>query len=230
VQSSFIPVVCLAGICSLAPLVFYFLWLCIVTRRERPTMVSGAWDFGLLLAGLSGFILFGGGLLLSLMQSNVRFLLRGNFEALRDAWGKEHLAWSLTVIIYLLFVAGGSFLTLQSRRRSLVVYNVEPDQFEAVLNEVFEHLGRPVERRGNLWVGGMPLCEVEPFAAGRTATLRWVSEDALLFQEVERQLREAVRTLVLPDNPTNRWFTFAVSICSAVIAFGLFLIFYSRKL
>jgi hypothetical protein len=228
VPISSISVACFAGVCSLTPLVFYFLWLCVVTRRERPTIISGPWDFALLLAGLSGFILFGGGLLLSLMQSNVRFLLRGNFEALRDAWGKEHLAWSLTVIVYLLFVAGGSFLTLQSRRRTLVIYNVEPDQFEAMLSEVFDHLGRPVERRGNLWVGGMPLCEVEPFAAGRTVMLRWVSEDLLLFQELERQLREAVRTLSTPDNPTTRWLTSAVAGCSALIAFGLFLILVLR--
>jgi hypothetical protein len=213
------------------PLALYLLWLTTVTRRERPTIVSGPWDFASLLLGLSGFICFGGGLLLSLMQSNFRFLFRGNFEALRDAWGKEQLAWVLTVVAYFLFVVGGSYLTLLGRRRNLVIYNVEPEQFEAVLAEVFDHMGRPVERRGNLWVGGMPLCEVEPFAAGRTVTLRWLSEDNLLFQEVERQLREAMRSLSLPDNPAGRWFSSATVGAGILLAFMVFLVLYLlRKL
>lgn len=228
---SFILVVCLAGVCSLTPIAFYFIWLSVITRRDRPTIISGPWDFAALLAGLSGFILFGGGLLLLLMQSNVRFFLRGNFEALRDAWVKEHLAWVITIVAYLAFVVAGSYLTLYSRRRTLVVYNVDPDQFEATLAEVFDHIGRPVERRGNLWVGGMPLCEVERFAAGRTATLRWVSEDHLLFQELDRQLREAVRTLPAGDNPTSRWLSSGVVATLSLIVFCVFLmLYYFRKL
>ena len=46
----------------------------------------------------------------------------------------------------------------------------------------------PLERRGNLWVSGVPLFELEPFAGGRTVTLRWLSDDVHLYQEVERQL------------------------------------------
>ena len=228
---SFILVACLAGVFSLTPLVFYFIWLSIVTRRSRPTIIAGTWDFVALLTGLSGFILCGGGLLLALLQSNVRFFFRGNFEALRDAWAKEHLAWVLFVLVYLFFIVGGSFLTLQSRRRSLVVYNVEPEEFEAVLTEVFEHIGRPIERRGNLWVGSVPLCEVEPFAGGRTVTLRWLSEDFILFQEVDRNLREGTRHLTIGDNPATRWMSSAVAGTTAVLVFLVFLIHYLlRKL
>ncbi|HXD88648.1 MAG TPA: hypothetical protein VN641_19315 [Urbifossiella sp.] len=224
----FNSVVCLAGVLSLAPLVLYLLWLSLVARRSRPTIVSGPWDFVGVLAGLSGFILFGGGLLLALMQSNFRFLFRGNFEALRDAWAKEHLWWVLTVIAYLGFVVGGAYLALMARRRSFVVYNVEPDHFEAALSEVFEHLGHPVERRGNLWVGGIPLCEVEPGRAGHTATLRWLADDPLLFQEVERHLREALGTLSPGDNPAARWISFALVATGSVLVFLVFLLFYIR--
>ncbi len=228
---SFILVACLVGVFSLAPLLMYFLWISLIARRSRPTILAGPWDFASLLAGLSGFILCGGGLLLALLQSNVRFFMRGNFEALRDAWVKEHLAWVVTVLLYLLFVLGGSFLTLQSRRRTLVVYNVEPDHFDATLLEVFEHLGRPVERRGNLWVSGVPLCEVDPFVGGRTVTLRWVSDDVLLFQEVDRQLREAVTTLTTGENPAARWMSSAVVGTAALLVFLVFLILYLlRKL
>lgn len=219
----------LAGVFSLAPLLLYLLWLSIIVRRHRPTVLPGHWDFAALLAGLSGFILFGGGLLLFLMQSNVRFLIRGNFEALRDAWAKEYVAWLITILLYMLFVVGGSFLTLQSRRRSLVIYNVEPEQFEAALAEVFDQLGRPVERRGNLFVGGLPLCEVDTFHAGRTVTLRWVSEDRLLFQEVERHVREAVRPLGAAENPAGRWLSTATVGASAVLVFLTIFVVYLRR-
>ena len=219
----------LAGVFSLAPLLLYLLWLSFVTRRDRPTVLTGPWDFAAVLAGLSGFILCGGGLLLFLMQSNVRFLLRGNFQALRDAWEKEYLAWVLTIILYMLFAVGGSILTLQARRRSLVVYNIVPEAFEAVITEVFDQLGRPVERRGKLFVGGMPLCEVEPFEGGRTAVLKWVSDDPLLFQEVERHLREALKTLAPAENPAARWISTAVVAIGATLAFMAFFIVYLRR-
>ncbi len=221
----------LTGVFSLAPLLLYLLWLSYITRRERPTILTGPWDFAALMVGLSGFILVGGGLLLFLMQSNVRFLIRGNFEALREAWAKEYLVWVGTILLYFLFVVGGVALTLQSRRRTLVIYNVDPAAFETTLAEVFEQIGRPVERRGNLFVGGLPLCEVDPFAGGRTVTFRWVSEDHLLFQEVERQLREAVQTLAPSENPAARWLSTTVVGLGAVLVFLSFLVLYlSRKL
>jgi hypothetical protein len=202
---SFVLVVCLAGVFCLAPLSVYLLWLALVNRRSRPTVVAGRWDFAALLLGLSGFFVYGGGLLLSLLQSNVRYWMRGNFEALRDAWGQEKVAWSLVVFAYLLLVVGGSALALLSRRRTLVVYNVEPGPFETTLAEVFEQIGRPAERRGNVWVVGVPVCELEPFAGGRTVTLRWIAADLPLFQEVERHLRAAVGGLPTSESQTARW-------------------------
>src|SRR5439155_12696819 len=156
--------------------------------------------------------------------------MRGNFEALRDAWGKEHIAWCLTIAAYLLLVIGGAVLSLASRRRTLVVYNVDPGQFEVVLAEVFEQLGRPVERRGNLWVGGVPLCEVEPFEGGRTLVLRWVADDRHLFQELERQLREAVRTLPAGYNPAARWVMTGLVASGVAIVFCLVLLVYGLSL
>src|SRR5262245_54900401 len=125
----FILVICLAGVFCLAPLALYLLWLATVTRRERPTLVSGQWDFVGLVLGLSGFVLFGGGLVLSLFQSNFRYWMRGNFESLRAAWGQEKVTWVLLALLYLIAVTGWIVLTLAARRRSLVVYNVDPAAF-----------------------------------------------------------------------------------------------------
>lgn len=224
---SFVLVVCFAGVFCLAPLSVYLLWLAMVNRRTRPTVVAGTWDFAALLLGLSGFLLYGGGLLLSLLQSNVRFWMRGNFEALRDAWGQEKVAWSLLVLAYLLLVVGGSAIALLGRRRTLVVYNVEPGPFESTLAEVFEQIGRPAERRGNLWVAGVPVCELEPFAGGRTVTLRWVADDPQLAQEVERHIRAAVGGLPSGDSQTARWLmSSAVGTAVVAIACTILLVFY----
>ena len=214
-------VVCLAAVPCFAPLAGYLLWLTVVVRRDRPTVVAGHWDFAGLLAGLSGFILFGGVLLLSLTQSNFRFLTRGNFEALGAAWEQEKTSWAFVAGGYLVLVVGGAYVTLAARRRTLVVYNVEPERFEGLLAEVFDHLGRPVERRGNQWVSGFPLCELDPFRGGKTVTLRWLADDRLLFQDVERHVRDAVRTVVTPENPAGRWLSTAAGGCVVVIVFCL---------
>lgn len=222
---SFILVLCLVGAFCLAPLAVYLLWLAQITRRDRPTIMAGTWDFGILLIGLSGFILFGGWLLLSLLQSNFRYWMRGNLEGLRAAWGQEGLTWMLLALLYVLFVAGGSLLTLLSRRRSLVIYNVELATFESTLNEVFEQLNRPVERRGNVWFSGVPLCELDRFPRGNTATLRWLSDDRLLFQDVERILRETVRSIYTEENAVTQWImvaAFGVGL-SAICCFVLFI-------
>jgi len=198
-------IVCLGGVFCLTPLAAYLYTIARITRRDHPTVVSGAWDFAGVVLGLSGFIVFGGALVLSVLQSNVRYATRGNLEAFRDAWQREGHVWIVVSVSYLVVVLGVIVLTLLSRRRSLVVYNVEPAAFEATVAEVLEQVGRPAERRGNLWSSGGPLFEVDRFVGGQTVTLRWVSDDVRLFQEVERLLREALRTVYPDDNVASRW-------------------------
>jgi hypothetical protein len=154
--------------------------------------------------------------------------MRGNFESLRAAWGQERVTWIILAALYLLVVLGWIALTLASRRRSLVVYNVDPAAFEVAVGEVFEHLNRPVERRGNLWVGGggETLFELDRFVGGRTVTLRWVSDDRLLFQEVDRLVREAVRDLDPDDNPASPWLMAAAVGAGVFVAFSVGLLVY----
>lgn len=220
---SFILVLCVAGASCLTPLALYLFWLAQITRRDRPTMFAGRWDFVGLLFGLSGFILFGGGLILSLLQSNFRYWMRGNFESFRVAWGQEKVTWILLSCLYLVLVVGWIELMLSFRRRSLVVYNIDPSAFETMLIEVFEHLNQPIDRRGNLWFGKSPLFELDRFPRGQTVTLRWIADDELLFQEVERLLREAVRSQFSEENSITRWLMAAAigAGFSAISCFGL---------
>jgi hypothetical protein len=216
---AFALVVCLAGIFSLAPLALYLLWLAVLNKKRRPTVVPGGWDFAALCGGLSGFVLFGGGLVLSLLQSNVRYIFRGNIEGLRAAWGQEQVAWLAVAGGYLFVVVGGGLLTLALRRRSLVVYNVEPGAFEAAVAEVFDHMGRAVTRKGNLWSSPEPLFELDPFPAGKSVSLRWLGADDRLFEEVARNLRPAVADLAPAVNPTARWLTSAAIGILVVVVF-----------
>jgi hypothetical protein len=220
-------VICFCGVFCLAPLSLYLLWIALVARRDRATVIAGPWDFTALVAGLSGFILFGGGVVLYLFQSNFRYWMRGNMESFRAAWGNEKYTWLLLSFAYVALVISIIALTLLARRRSLVVYNVDPDEFEATVSEVFEHLGRPVERRGNLWMSGVPLFELDRFEAGQTVTLRWVSDDRLLFQEIDRLLREALGSVRTPENPAARWLMAIAGVMGfwAVFCFGLMMFF-----
>jgi hypothetical protein len=229
VNTPFILVVCLANLFCLAPLSVYLLYLAVLARRPRPTLVSGPWDFTALAAGLSGFVLFGGGLFLHLAQSNFRYWLRGNLEAFRGAWASEKTTWLMLSLAYLLVVALVLALTLAARRMSFSVYNVAAPEFEAAIGDVLDQLNRPVERRGNVWSAPTgPLFQVDHFDGGRAVTLRWLSDDRPLFLDVERLTREAVRTAVADENPAGPWLmAFAGGAASwAAGSFGLLVVYF----
>lgn len=195
----------LGSVVCLTPFVIYLFRICSLVRRHHPVILSGVWDFAGLLAGLSGFLLFGGALFLSIFHSDVRFAARGNFKMLQDSWEHERIGWVLTVFVYLLLVVAAMAWGFWQRRRSLVMYNVEPVVLEHTIEELFEQLGRKVERHGNSWFSGDPLFRIDSSDASQTATLRWLSEDLLLFQEVERHLRHTLPSLSSGENPTTKW-------------------------
>jgi hypothetical protein len=131
--------------------------------------------------------------------------MRGNLEAFRGAWASDSTTWILISSVYVLGVFALIGFTLAARRRSFVVYNVEPTEFESAITDVFERLNRPLERRGKVWVSGVPLFELDTFENGHTVTLRWVAEDHALFLEAERLTREAMKAIATEDNPAAPW-------------------------
>ena len=121
VSTSQVLIYSLAAIACFGPLALYLCWLATLNRRPKPTVVAGGWDFAFLLAGLSGFLLVGGVLL---MDATTRYLIRGNFAELLDGWHKFRVTWLMIAVGYAFIVLGLASLTLARRAKWLSVYNI----------------------------------------------------------------------------------------------------------
>ncbi len=197
---------CFASLCCLMPLTFYLCWLASVNKKSHPTVVSGRWDFAIVLAALSGFLLVGGALLLTLVQSDTRFFLRGNFAQLREGWEQSSAAWILVTLGYLLLVVGSSALTLANRTRWLSIYNVDPAGAERAIERALERSGIPnALRYGNRWAHGPGILDLIPFRGMCHATIRLLGESPDTRAEIERHLRAELAATAGADNAASAW-------------------------
>ena len=198
--------VCFAALCCIMPATFYLCWLASVNKKSQPTVVSGKWDFVLVLAALSGFLLVGGALLLTLVQSDTRFILRGNFEQLREGWGQNAIAWLLVAVGYVLLVVGTASLTLTNRSRWLSVYNVDAANAERVIDSALERSRiQNVTRYGNRWADGRGILEMVPFHGMSHVTIRLLSQSPEARAEIEKQLRAELATTGTAENGAAAW-------------------------
>jgi hypothetical protein len=210
---SIIVIICLCGVFCFGPLSLYLTWLGAVNRRNRPTVMAGTWDFVALIAGLSGFLIFGGGMLLALLQSSIRALFSGNFAAFHLAWEAEHLAWMVIALVYFLSVAGLVFFSLRSRIHSLSVYNMNRDQMELVIETTLAEMGLSATRFGNVWAQDHGIVSLDTFPGFRHATVRFLVSDERLREELERALRLRLSTVFMMPNPIAVWITSASMFC-----------------
>ena len=205
-SSSQLIAACFAALCCLMPLTFYLCWLASVNKKSHPTVVSGRWDFAMVLAALSGFILVGGALLLTLVQSDTRFFMRGNFEQLREGWEQSSAAWLLVALGYLLLVIGTAALTLTNRTRWLSVCNVDATIAERAIERALElSLITNATRYGNRWTHGPGILDVVAFRGMSHVTIRLLSESAETRAELERHLRAELAACAGADNPAAAW-------------------------
>ncbi|QEL16526.1 hypothetical protein [Limnoglobus roseus] len=207
-----LPFLAAGGILCFTPLTLYLFWLAAVNRGTKPAVVSGTWDFVALLAGLSGFI-FSVGVVLVLLSTSVNVFRRGGFAELQKAVTDAQIAAAITPIAYALLVVLSVLLTLKSRRRSLVVYNVHPPAIDTALIETFEKLNLPAKRNGNLWSNGRGLIEVATFHVFSHVTLKLLPADPRLGEELERELRTAMPVQPIGENPAGPWLTTAAVSC-----------------
>ena len=197
---------CFSSLCCLMPLTFYLCWLAAVNKKSHPTVVSGRWDFAIVLAALSGFLLVGGALLLTLVQSDTRFFLRGNFEQLREGWEQSSAAWLLVALGYLALVIGASALTLTNRTRWFSVYNVDVASVERAIEHALEssRIQNPI-RYGNRWAHGPGILDMVPFRGMCHATIRLLAESPDTRAELERHLRAELALAPAADNAAGAW-------------------------
>ena len=186
----------LAVVLGLVPLGFYFNGVAALHRRPRPVVIAGPADLLLLFAGLLGFAPTLTVLALMVLQSNARLLTRGNAALAAGVWAEERATWLLTAGLFLAGVATVVGLAVWSRRGTLAVYNVGRLTLERVLGEVMIGLGLTASRFGNVWGDGREVLSIDPSPDFDYATVRLLTRDPRLREELERGLR-----LKLADTP-----------------------------
>jgi hypothetical protein len=222
-------VVLLCGVFCLAPLTLYLSWLGSVNRRPRPTVVGGGWDFVWLLGGLSGFLIFGGGLLVAGLQSNVRYATRGNWQQVRDAWGQEGVAWAAVAAGYLLAVGGLSALVIASRLRTLSVFHIDRHEAEAAIDAALGDAGVSASRFGNVWSNDRPVVAIDVFSGLRHVSIRLLGDDPRAREELERALRRTLAAAPPSEAPVAAWlYSAAISCGVTVVCCTLLVAFYLR--
>lgn len=217
---------CLCAVFCITPLALYLTWLGAVNKRSKTTVFGGGWDFILATAGLSGFLLFGGGVLVSALQSNLRFAARGNWQQLQQAWGEERLVWGLLAFGYLLLVGGAVLWNVLVRSRSLSVYNVARDPIELAIDEVLAGVGVPASRFGNVWADGRQLVQLDYFNAFRHASVKILTTDDRLAEELDRGLRKRLAEVPPADGQAAAWLISASITCLVTVLCAILLLAY----
>jgi hypothetical protein len=199
----------------LLPLAVYLLILGMgINRSRRPTPVPGPYSFALLLLGMSGFLLLG-------PPSWIAHLFR--HHGVPAYW----IAYAFYV--FALFMICLSHCLRQ--RRSLVIYNIEPEQLGAVLEEVLAAVNVPhTHTPGRVsFAHGRLLLDVETSALWSNATLTWRGKENGIREAFESHLRQALRSVDAGPNAASLFLTlFAVVLIAYVMfATGIFVLFQS---
>ena len=145
------------GLAFLFPLAVYFLILALINSRRRPTLMSGPWDFALVLFALSGFILVGGPSILAHFDRLWHYLVyQARFRTFLRALSLEEAQPGLWIwLSYAVLALGGSAFLLWRRRHVSVVYHVSPGLLLRALDQAFERLKLAPVRVANRIIFGL---------------------------------------------------------------------------
>ncbi len=213
----------------LIPLGLYCLFLAWINRRPRPTLVHGSWDMVGVFVAASGFLLVTiPSILAQLYQRFIGFegVAGGTFDEIWSRW------WLLWLVYFLLVVVGGVFLVL-ARKFETHVYNVDPEQFAAILQEALRRLGMDCcNSDGRLLLGPAdafhvvdhPLrheptkvmhqppsveqfgeLEFESFHTFCHLVVHWHNTTVPLRRKIEVELNKLMEQTEAPDNPAGAW-------------------------
>ena len=207
----------------LAPVSFYLCWLSGVNRRDKPTVVGGAWDFASVMIALSGFLVVGGVLLLSLVSNDGRLFTGGNIDRLKMVFELQWLTWLVVLVAYVGAVGLALLVGMNGRRSTLAVYNLDADAAERAIDAALERSGLTARRMGNLWAetapGGRRLLTARTFHGTAHTTIRLVCPDVRVREEIERHLRSELAATETGPGPAGPWFT-SVAVGSVIVVVG----------
>ncbi len=140
------------------PVAVYLLILGGINRRRYPLLVSGVWDFIGLLFALSGFLLLAGpAILASLSERGRNFWLLARINGLPASLDGSWRSWvwaALSILYFVLVVAGSAFL-LRQQRRLTAIYNADAGLVQRCLEHIFEQMRLHPVRSGNLYLFGL---------------------------------------------------------------------------
>ena len=227
---SSLSIIFITGLLCLPPLALYLVWLGSLNRRPRVTILAGSFDFLMLMAGLSGFLIFGAAMVLAALQSNARYAFYGDWERLDAARQREQFAWLAITVGYLLVLGGSIVYGMVARRSSLSLYNCDRADAEMVIEASLREIGLNPTRFGSTWSDNQRLLEIDEFAAFRHVTVRIVVADEQLAQEIERALRKNAKAYPISSSPLSGWFQLTALLLSTFILASLFLFIYLLSL
>lgn len=212
---------CFFGLFCLAPVSFYLCWLAGVNRRDKPTVVGGSWDFTAVFGGLSGFLLAGGVLLLSLASGDGRLFTGGNVDRLKSVFEQQWLTWLLLLVGYAGLVGAAAAAGASGRRHWLSVYNLDADTAGRVIDSALERSGLAAAKRvGNLWADDRRLVEARTFHGTAHTTIRILCPHDRQREEIDRHLRSELAAAEPGPGPAAPWFT-SLATGTVILVVGL---------
>jgi hypothetical protein len=134
-------------------------------------------------------------------------LVGRTFVELRIEFEKQWLVWLGLVFGYLLGLGLIVRVGVRTRVTTLSVYHIHPEDAAAAVGVALESSRLTATRAGNLWSDGRRLVELIPFHGTRHATVRLLSSDRRLREEIERHLRDQLARVASSDNPAGVWFS-----------------------
>jgi hypothetical protein len=226
-----IPLLLIGTFVCLFPLMLYCLFLAGLNNRPRPTLVSGAWDFAMVLLATAGFWMIGGPVVLAgLREQTKHILLRGSFATIRDHFHVTHWPWTLLWASYFVLVVAGSAWILRRRRTVTVLYHIDGESAHAAIEAALGRGGWSWARQSNAYViegKSRAVLEVAIAPTLRTVALRWLPGGEALQQPFDETLTEVLAEYVTGENPVVGWLLTVAIVLFALMVFCvvLFVVF-----
>jgi hypothetical protein len=138
------------------PLALYLLILGTINRRRHPLMVYGPWDFAGVLFAASGFLLFGGPGVLSVLNEHWRDTLLFGQNPASSSATESLWTWGLVfAAVYFVFVVAAASLLLWRARNYTAIYSVDLETIHIALGRAFSRLGLRPLHSGDLYYFGL---------------------------------------------------------------------------